>query len=73
MLGGEYMDKYLEFMNVNKTFYGENGKTDVLKDISFSLHNDEIIAILVPIINFCILFFINYILSSLSTVSGATA
>lgn len=48
MLGGEYMDKYLEFMNVNKTFYGENGKTDVLKDISFSLHNDEIIAILGP-------------------------
>lgn len=42
------MSKYLEFNNVYKTYYSENGITNVLEDITFSLDKDEIIAIVGP-------------------------
>ncbi len=42
------MSKYLEFNNICKTYYSDSGVIDVLKDITFSLEKDEIIAIVGP-------------------------
>ncbi len=42
------MKDLLTFKNVSKTFFTSEGQTDVLSNISFSLHEDEIIAIIGP-------------------------
>ncbi len=42
------MKSLLTFNNVSKSFFTETGKTDVLSKISFTLHDDEIIAVIGP-------------------------
>lgn len=42
------MKELLTFSNVSKSFFTSDGQTDVLSSISFSLHEDEIIAIIGP-------------------------
>ncbi len=42
------MSELLQFEHVKKTFYSDKGQTDVLKDVSFSLHENEIIAVIGP-------------------------
>lgn len=42
------MKSLLTFKDVSKSFFTESGKTDVLSKISFTLHDDEIIAVIGP-------------------------
>lgn len=42
------METLLSFNKVHKDFYSKEGETKVLDDVSFSLHEDEIIAIIGP-------------------------
>ena len=42
------MKELLKFDNVSKSFFTKDGKTDVLSSISFSLCENQIIAIIGP-------------------------
>ena len=42
------MKELLKFDNVSKSFFTKDGKTDVLSSISFSLYENQIIAVIGP-------------------------
>lgn len=42
------MNEIISLKNINKTFYSDQGEVKVLDNISFALHQDEIVSILGP-------------------------